>query len=301
MLSAWLALFEPQSMERALVRKFLAKGGAIASHSSRAHSRRASTNAWRSAQAEPNYYMRTLAFTLMSIVLASLPLSAIPQGDDSASPGWARSSWRLNRMAGKLVAHTDGNVIDLASGRIEEGMHIVVQGDRIVSVSREGPPEEAEIIDIRGKWVLPGLVDLHAHVIPKGDLYPDAPTPKEALAQLLKYGVTTIRCLPLVSEEAHLWSSKINTQRLVGPTMLIASPSFERVPQRSGIGFGTPDRARVWVLSSIRILGMQGVLGVMRADALAEFLILKENPLRDIKHLKSLEWVIHQGRSIKPN
>ncbi len=167
--------------------------------------------------------------------------------ESEETPTWAQSSWMIQRALGPILAFTDANVVHVESGQVLLGAHIVTQGDRILSVGHADPPEEARIVDLQGKWVIPGLMDLHAHVIPKTELYPKAPLPEESLRQLLKHGVTTIRCLPLVSEEAHHWSSGIQIERLKGPTMVVTSPIFQRLPGRGSLGFETAERARAWV------------------------------------------------------
>src|SRR5688572_8038932 len=62
---------------------------------------------------------------------------------------------------------------------VEPGSTIVISGDRI---QLAGPgitlelPQGAKVIDARGKWVIPGLVDGHVHFFQSGNLYtrPDA-------------------------------------------------------------------------------------------------------------------------------
>jgi imidazolonepropionase-like amidohydrolase len=62
---------------------------------------------------------------------------------------------------------------------VEEGATIVIAGDK-VQVAGAGItlelPQGAKIIDGRGKWVVPGLVDSHVHFFQSGNLYtrPDA-------------------------------------------------------------------------------------------------------------------------------
>jgi imidazolonepropionase-like amidohydrolase len=62
---------------------------------------------------------------------------------------------------------------------VEPGATIVIAGDRI-QVAGAGItlelPQGAKIIDARGKWVIPGLIDSHVHFFQSGNLYtrPDA-------------------------------------------------------------------------------------------------------------------------------
>jgi dihydroorotase len=67
-----------------------------------------------------------------------------------------------------------GRVIDPASG-IDARMDVAVAGDRIVSVQADIPAANArKVLDVAGLYVVPGLIDLHAHVFGyEGSLIPD--------------------------------------------------------------------------------------------------------------------------------
>ncbi len=104
-----------------------------------------------------------------------------------------------------------------------------------------------KVVDASGLYVIPGLFDLHAHVLPKSRLFPAAPAPEEALRLLLDAGVTTIRALPFNSESALLWAAQVNNGTLAGPAMIVASSILEKQRQRTMRGFGDPSTAAAWV------------------------------------------------------
>ena len=61
-----------------------------------------------------------------------------------------------------------GRVIDASRG-IDEPMDVAVEGGRIARMARGIPPSEAqEVLDVSGKIVAPGLVDVHTHVYHPG-------------------------------------------------------------------------------------------------------------------------------------
>ena len=63
------------------------------------------------------------------------------------------------------VAITNVNIIDVESGSVQPGMDVLITADRILEVretSTEGL-ETARVIDGSGKYLIPGLWDMHAH------------------------------------------------------------------------------------------------------------------------------------------
>jgi N-acyl-D-glutamate deacylase len=59
------------------------------------------------------------------------------------------------------VVLANGRVIDPET-YMDAQMHVVITGDRIVTVS-EMPLQGKEIIDVSGMIVAPGFIDMHAH------------------------------------------------------------------------------------------------------------------------------------------
>jgi imidazolonepropionase-like amidohydrolase len=87
--------------------------------------------------------------------------------------------------AGALVL-TRANVIDGVAGQPLRDATVIVRDGKIerVATGRVEPPAGARVIDLGGRWVLPGLLDAHVHLR-------DLTMAKAALAS----GVTTARVL----------------------------------------------------------------------------------------------------------
>ena len=57
------------------------------------------------------------------------------------------------------------NVVDVATGKIQPDMTVVVAGKRIAKVSRStSKPPAGRVIDATGQYLIPGLWDMHTHV-----------------------------------------------------------------------------------------------------------------------------------------
>ena len=68
---------------------------------------------------------------------------------------------------------------------------VVISGDRIASITSSPPPEGARAIDGRGKFLIPGLCDMHVHL---AGVTADPKWSKTTLLPLLiANGVTTVR------------------------------------------------------------------------------------------------------------
>ena len=76
----------------------------------------------------------------------------------------------LLSAAEKLLLLKNGQVITV-SGETIPGGDILVQGTKIVKVGKGiSVPPGAEVIDLKGRWVMPGIIDSHSHIALEGDV-----------------------------------------------------------------------------------------------------------------------------------
>lgn len=106
---------------------------------------------------------------------------------------------------------------DSTKGVIEDGV-ILVDGNRIDEVgprSEVNIPSTADIIDVSGKTIIPGIIDVHAHV---GNFrYGQSPNQQWEYFANLAYGVTTAHDPSSNTEMILSHSEMIKTGNMVGP------------------------------------------------------------------------------------
>ena len=133
------------------------------------------------------------------------------------------------------IAFVGVNVVPMDSERVLEGHTVVVQDGRISSVTADDAqvPEGARRIDGEGRWLMPGLAEMHGHVAGPDD--PDYA--EDVLFLYVSNGVTTVR--NMAGHASHLaLRDRVEAGELVGPTLFAASPWL--TPETAG----TPEAAR---------------------------------------------------------
>ena len=162
------------------------------------------------------------------------------------------------------IAFTHATVVDVETGRLLPNQTVVVAGNRIRDV---GPAVRvgagARVVDARGKYLIPGLWDMHTHVYGNGP---------GALLLYAANGVTSIRDMGADDfARVRAWRDSIAAGQRLGPRMKIASPVVEsprwiaairRMEEREGLptewlnhrfGPSTPAEAIAFVDSVARL------------------------------------------------
>ncbi|HEV7747719.1 MAG TPA: amidohydrolase family protein [Pyrinomonadaceae bacterium] len=144
------------------------------------------------------------------------------------------------RADAPLIALTHVRVIDGTGAAAIEDQTIVISGGKIQSVGASAPTKiatDAQVIDLAGYTVVPGLVGMHDHMFfPMGGNPPMYSNMSSSFPRLyLALGVTTIRTTGSVAPDSDLEVKKlIDAGRVIGPKMHVTAPYLE------GVGSFTP-------------------------------------------------------------
>jgi imidazolonepropionase-like amidohydrolase len=113
------------------------------------------------------------------------------------------------------LAFTHVTVIDATGVAPQADRTVLISGDRIASISQSPPPNDARVIDGPGKFLIPGLCDMHVHI---AGVTADPKWSRATLLPLLiANGVTTVRDMggDLVALQG--WRKEIDAGTLIGP------------------------------------------------------------------------------------
>jgi imidazolonepropionase-like amidohydrolase len=186
------------------------------------------------------------------------------------------------------VAFTGVSVIAMDANRVLDNQTVVVEKDRITAVGSERStkvPEGATRVDGRGKFLMPGLAEMHGHV-------PQPAAGKELIDDVLflyvAAGVTTVRGMQGAPGQLDLREAAKRGE-ILSPTLYLAGPAF------GGNTVKTPEeavvRARQQKSEGWDLLKVLPGLTVETYDAMAR--TAKEVGIRFAGHVPSAVGVPH--------
>ncbi|MBI4409001.1 MAG: amidohydrolase family protein, partial [Gemmatimonadetes bacterium] len=144
----------------------------------------------------------------------------------------------------KLTALVGGTLIDGFGGPPLRNSVVLIEGERIKAVGQVGTlvvPAGAEVIATEGMSVLPGLWDMHVHLMINGhadyahwdSTYPpifESVIMPASAKQLLLAGVTSARDLGGPLEASLAVRAAINAGKIPGPTLYVSGPFIQHAP-----------------------------------------------------------------------
>ncbi len=172
-----------------------------------------------------------------------------------------------------LKALVGGTLIDGFSSTPIRNSVIIIEGERIKAVGTVKTlpiPEGAEVVSTEGMSVMPGLWDMHVHLMINGHsdyaywdktylpLLKDVIMPASA-HQLLLAGVTSARDLGAPLEESIDVRDRINRGDIPGPTMYVSGPFIQKKPYPGTEAFRWGVSGEKDARAKVRKLALAGV------------------------------------------
>ncbi|HJY29381.1 MAG TPA: amidohydrolase family protein [Pyrinomonadaceae bacterium] len=150
----------------------------------------------------------------------------------------------------QTVAFVDVNVVPMDRERVLSHQTVIVRNGLINAIGdtkRVKIPKDAQRIDGAGKFLIPGLTDMHVHLF-TDDEFPDA-LAEDEFRIMVAYGVTTIRLMTGTPEQLVLRRKSAN-QEILAPTIYAASPQFTGRKSSNAYVVTTETEARAAVAKS---------------------------------------------------
>ncbi len=154
------------------------------------------------------------------------------------------------KPASTQLTITHASVVDTRSGRLQANQTVVIRDGLIISVSA-APASAGTVIDAKGKYLIPGLWDMHVH---------SALTPvwdENAIYPLyVANGVSGVRDMGGDPDLLEQRGGRINRGELLGPHMIMAGPFIAGgKSDKQTIAVSTPEEAR----AAVDTLKLRGV------------------------------------------
>lgn len=121
-----------------------------------------------------------------------------------------------------VVAFTHVSVIDGRDSTPRRDQTVIVRGNRIIVSAAAGTtrvPANARVVDGRGKFLIPGLWDMHVHTVTVAG--------RELLSLYVANGVTGVRDMAGDWSTITTWRREIARGSLAGPRIMASGPYLE--------------------------------------------------------------------------
>ena len=148
-------------------------------------------------------------------IAACLWLTACDLAGNPSLPSRAAAAPAAQQIIDADVALVGVSVIPMTSNTVLSNQTVLVKDGTIVALGRRGeivPDAGAAIVNGTGRYLMPGLADMHVHIDEEGNFLP-----------LVAYGVTFIRNMWGMPQHLE-WRAKIESGDIVGPRMMTSGP-----------------------------------------------------------------------------
>jgi imidazolonepropionase-like amidohydrolase len=251
--------------------------------------------------------MRQISALILSLILPVLLLAQPKQSVQS-----------------KQIALAHVTVIDATGAPARKDMTVIITNDRITQIGearKTRVPSGAQIIDATGKFLIPGLWDMHVH------FWND----EKLLSLYAANGVTGVRDMGGDLERVKRWKKEIALGAITGPRIVAPGDPLDKAPVRAmqmarvaimaGTDTGDPytypgftlheelgllveagltpmQALQAATLAPAKYLGMLDSIGTVEKGKIADLVLLDANPLDSISNTQKIAAVIIGGKLI---
>ncbi len=162
----------------------------------------------------------------------------------AAQPAVSAETGSRGALTPETVAITNVSVIPMTRDTVLRQVTVLVRDGRIADIQPAGRalPAGATELDGAGRYLIPGLADMHTHLFADQAAVHDSAAPAE-LGVMLANGVTVARIM--IGTPQHLVLRRaIASGDVVGPQLWVASPHITTRDDENDILVRTPDEAR---------------------------------------------------------
>lgn len=123
-----------------------------------------------------------------------------------------------------VIALQDVTIIDTINGKTLQARTVVIRDNKIAAIT-SAPPKDAQVVNGKGKFLIPGLWDMHMHLRGGQETLPD----NAAMLKLfVANGVTSVREMGGdLGETVFTWKKEIQEGKRVGPRIFSSGPKLD--------------------------------------------------------------------------
>ena len=172
---------------------------------------------------------------------------------------------------GRTTLLRRANVIDVAAGSVRPETDVLVAGGRIERLEQGIEASGAVVVDLAGRYLMPGLIDLHVHpgMMVGLRMDPNGLSPERVIHDLqvwLRYGVTTVQAMGSDRDFAFDLRRRQREGELLGARLFTVGhgfgveggvPAFKMDPP-GPVRFSDPEEIR----RTVRDLAERGASGI---------------------------------------
>src|SRR5688500_5637781 len=151
----------------------------------------------------------------------------------------------------QTTAFVGVNVIPMDRERVITNQTVIVRNGVIAEIGdakKVKVPKDAVRVDATDRFLIPGLVDMHTHLLSDSDEYPDSIAESE-LRVMVANGVTTVRFM-IGTPELLALRTRSAKDEIDAPTIFVASPHLTGREQGNNFVVNTPEEGREAVRKS---------------------------------------------------